>query len=222
MSQNDPVTHRYYLFPTALKYTSHTGKRCLRVPDGSFCIGGEVAFFVWEMVDTQTSKDLPARVHDYIIGTEGAVRIFLLVKLERLISPNGKRKQTVEGANTPVIDPTDDDLPLSRKLNTHVGHSRCIYNYTHAPSVDNPAEFEGTIKCLYQEQVHRFTNTTAGILPDRPDLHSLVIRGRYPPSRRHSPVTWSTRCSGSRSRSCMTCLPGPRHQSLLAPLGEEP
>lgn len=96
MSQNDSVTDRYYLFPTAVKYTSRAAKRCLRVPDGSLCMGGEVAFLVWEMADTQPHEDLLARVHDYIIGTEGAVRIFVLVNLDRSKPPNGKRMRTIE------------------------------------------------------------------------------------------------------------------------------
>lgn len=105
---------------------------------------------------------------------------------------------------------------MSRKLNTHV-----LYNYTLAPSVDEPAEFEGTIKCIYQEQVHRLTNNRGGdsTRPPRPPL------SRYPwpvsSTLTTSPATWSTRSSRSRSRSCMACFPGPRHQSLLAQLGAE-
>lgn len=147
------VMDRYSRCPTAVKYTSRTGKRCLREPDGSICMGGEVAFLVCEVADTQPRKDLLARVHDYIIGTEGAVRIVVLVKLERLKAPNGKRKRTGEAADPLFTNPGDEDLPIAPKAEYSRGVF-WVYNYALAPSADDPSEFEGTIKCLYQEQVH--------------------------------------------------------------------
>lgn len=112
-------------------------------------MGDEVAFLVCEVADTQPRKDLLTRVRDYIVGTEGAVRIVVLVKLERAKPPKRKRKRA---ADLLVAEPAGKDLPAIARTEYSRGVF-WVYNYTLGPSADDPAEFEGTIKCLFEEQV---------------------------------------------------------------------
>lgn len=67
----------------------------------------EIPFLVCEMADSQSPQELKQRVQEYIVGTEGKVKIVILIKLERTRLPSKRKRDMAEDDQEEGLDRAD-------------------------------------------------------------------------------------------------------------------
>lgn len=120
-----------------------------------------------EVADTQSRKKLKKRIQEYIIGTEGIVKIVILIKLER-DKPQPKRKRDVND------DDHDDDpgIQLDGPAEPgHVGGDR-----PREPEADNETESTEP-ECIGESA--EADNAEEPVLPDGPPSRPSYSRGVF-------------------------------------------
>lgn len=60
------------------------------------------------MADSQSRRELKKRVQEYIVGTEGKVKIVILIKLERTRPPSKRKKDMAKDYQEEELDRADE------------------------------------------------------------------------------------------------------------------
>lgn len=67
----------------------------------------DIPFLVCEMADSQSPQELKQRVQEYIVGTEGKVKIVIFIKLERTRPPSKRKRDMAEDDQEEGLDRAD-------------------------------------------------------------------------------------------------------------------